>query len=103
MRSIDMSAVVTWVSGNVPRDREEELVDKYRAAIDAGLPPAIAATMLLRDGDEVSVITTWRTCEDLEATMTSPEEPLARRLIREAGGTPSVRIFDVVAGSSQAE
>ena len=95
-----MGEVVTWVSGNVFRDRQEEISRGFRAAIDAGIPPGIAETMLLRDGDEVSVLTTWRTREDLQATIGSPEEPLARRLIREAGGVPSVRIFEVIERAS---
>ena len=53
--------------------------------------------MLIQDGDEMSIVTVWTRREDLEATIASNEEPFARRLIRQAGGTPSVRIFEVVA------
>jgi heme-degrading monooxygenase HmoA len=94
-----VSPVVTWVSGRVAADRQEELARQFAAAMDAGLPREIVQSMLIRDGDEMSIVTTWRTREELDATMGSPDEPLARRLIREAGGTPSVRIFDVIARS----
>ena len=91
-----MSGVVTWVSGRVDAERQADVVTEFSSAVEGGPPPEIERTMLLRDGDELSIVTTWRSRADLEATMTSPEEPLARRLIREAGGTPSIRVFEVV-------
>lgn len=94
-----MGAVVTWVSGRVAADRQQEVTGAYAAGIAAGLPPDIDQTMLIRDGDELSIVTVWPRREDLEATLASDEEPFARRLIRQAGGTPSVRIFELVARS----
>ena len=94
-----MGAVVTRVSGRVAAERQAEVSGPYAEAVAAGPPPGIDQTMLLRDGDEVSILTVWSRREDLEATMTSDEEPFARRLIRQAGGTPAVRIFEVVAAS----
>jgi hypothetical protein len=91
-----MAGVVTWVSGRIDAARHDDVVTKFSAAVEGGPPPAIERTILLRDGDEISIVTTWRSREALEATIASPEEPLARRLIREAGGTPTIRVFDVV-------
>jgi len=94
-----MGAVVTWVSGRVVADRQHEVTEAYAEGIAAGLPPAIDQTMLIRDGDELSIVTVWPRREDLEAILASDEEPFARRLIRQAGGTPSVRILELVARS----
>ena len=94
-----MGAVVTWVSGRVAAERQSEVSEPYAEAVAAGPPPGIEQTMLVRDGDELSIVTVWAGREDLEATIASNEEPFARRLIRQAGGTPSVRIFEVVTRS----
>ena len=92
-----MGAVVTWVSGRVAAERQSEVSVPYAEAIAAGPPPGIEQTMLVRDGADLSIVTVWARREDLDAMIASNEEPLARRLIRQAGGMPSVRIFEVVA------
>jgi len=93
--SATVGEVVTWVSGRVAEDRHREVEWHFSAAIEGGLPPGILQTMLIRDGDEVSIVTTWQSREDLAAMQASGQEPLARRLIREAGGSPTLRVFDV--------
>ena len=97
--SAAVGEVVTWVSGRVEEDRLPEIERHFSAAIEGGLPPGISQTMLIRDGDEVSIVTTWHSREDLAAMQASGQEPLARRLIREAGGTPILRVFDVAVRS----
>jgi hypothetical protein len=92
-----MSAVITIVSGDVAADRRAALGEAYHAATSGGLPPAIERTYLAADAESVSVITVWRSRQDLDAMLASGEEPLARRLIREAGATPSVRILELMA------
>jgi heme-degrading monooxygenase HmoA len=92
-----MPAVITIVSGDVAPERRAELVAAYEAATAGELPPAIEMTFLAGDTDAVSVVTVWRSREQLDAFLGSGEEPLARRLIREAGATPSVRILEVLA------
>ncbi|TAL13125.1 MAG: hypothetical protein EPO00_00880 [Chloroflexota bacterium] len=91
-----MAAVVSYVTGTVAADRQASLVEQFRAGVAAGLPPAIASTMLVRDGDDVGILSVWRDADDLRAMIATAEEPFARRVIREAGGTPSVRIFEVL-------
>ena len=88
--------MVTWVSGRVAAERQDEVSGPYAAGIAGGLPPGIDLTMLIRDGDEMGIVTVWARREDLDAMIASNEEPFARRLIREAGGTPSVRVFELV-------
>ncbi len=68
-----MAEVVTIVTGAIPAGREHEVVDPYREALSV-----------------------WHRRADLEAMLASGEEPFARRLIRGAGGTPDVRIYDIV-------
>ncbi len=92
-----MGAVITWVRGRVAPDRQAEVLGSYRAAIAAGLPPDIDQTMLIHEGDELSIVTVWPRREDLDAMLASGAEPFARRLIREAGGEPTVRVFDLLA------
>lgn len=92
-----MGAVVTWVTGRVAAERQEEVSGPYAERIADGPPPGIDQTMLIQDADEMSIVTVWTRREDLDAMIASGEEPFARRLIRQAGGTPSVRIFDVIA------
>lgn len=92
-----MGTAVTWVRGPVAPDRQAEVIERYRAAIAGGLPPDIDQTMLLREGDELNIVTVWPRREDLDAYLATGEEPFARRLIREAGGDPIVRIFELIA------
>jgi len=92
-----MPELVTWVSAQIARDRHHEVTEPYAAALAAGLPPGIAQTMLIRDGDELGIMTVWTRRKDLDAMIESGEEPFARRLLRSAGGTQVVRVFDVEA------
>ncbi|MES2208976.1 MAG: hypothetical protein V4515_02180 [Chloroflexota bacterium] len=93
-----MDAVVTLVMGRVSPDAQMALIEHYREALGQGLPPDISQTMLIRDGDEIGILSVWPRREDLAAMLAGGEEPFARRLIREAGGTPSARVFDFVVG-----
>lgn len=96
-----MPEVMTYVTGRVGSDRLFQVVERYRAAILDGPPPSIESTYLV-EGSEgmVAILTFWRTREDLETMRSSGEEPLARRLIREAGGDPEVRVLRVLASSA---
>jgi hypothetical protein len=92
-----VAEVVTIVTGVVPTERIHEVVDPYQAALKDGPPPAIEQTLLLRhDGGQIAILTMWRRRADLDALLSSDEEPFARRLIREAGGTPEVSMYEVV-------
>jgi len=92
-----MGSVVTWARGHIEPERQAEVVEPYRAMIDGNLPPEIVATMLLRNGDEMNIVTTWASADDLQALIASGSEPFARRVIREAGGEPTVTVFEVLA------
>jgi heme-degrading monooxygenase HmoA len=90
--------VVSLVRGTIEPERADDIVDRYAAAIGDGVPRSIIETHLLRGrAGEVAVLTLWRSRADLDAMIAGGEEPLARRLIREAGGTPVVEFFDVAA------
>jgi heme-degrading monooxygenase HmoA len=93
-----MAETVTIVSGVIAPERQTEVEGPYRAAIAGGLPPGLTDTMLLRGEDgRVTIVSVWATRADLDAMRASGNEPLARRLIREAGGTPEVGIHEVLA------
>lgn len=92
-----MAEVVTHVTGVVQPDGAHQIAEAYRAAVAEGLGPAIEETFLLgADGGRVTIVTVWRRRADLEAMLASGDEPLARRLIREAGGTPGVTVYRIV-------
>jgi hypothetical protein len=91
-------AAVSLVSARIAPERQAEVVETYREAVEGGLPPLIRETFLLvADDGTVAVATIWNSREALEAVRLGPEEPFARRLLREAGGEPEARFFDVVA------
>jgi len=95
-----MGAVVTMVRGQVPPERVHEVADPYREALKDGPPPDLEQTFLLQGDDgKLAIMSVWHRREDLEAMLASGEEPFARRLIRSAGGTPEVAIYDVLVRS----
>jgi len=104
-----MGQVFSIVSGSIAREGLERLQEEYRAGVDGPKPPGLAATWLLVGGDtstasvEVAIATLWRDRADLDAMVATGQEPFARRLIREAGGTPSAAFFDVLQGSTARE
>lgn len=92
-----MAEVISLVRGHVDEAGAQHIVDGLRAAIEEGLPPFIEETFVMRSGeDEVAIMTLWRSQADLDAMIATGEEPLARRLIREAGGTPEASFHRVV-------
>jgi hypothetical protein len=96
-----MTMVMSVVRGSVEPARLDEIRLPYESAITAGLPPAIVATYLLTEPNrDVAIATVWRDRAALEAMVASGEEPLARRLIREAGGEPKAEFLDVIAAST---
>lgn len=95
-----MGAVITMVRGQVLPERVQEVADPYREALRGGPPPDLEQTFLLQGGDgQLAIMSVWHRREDLEAMLATGEEPFARRLIRIAGGTPEVAIYDVLARS----
>lgn len=92
-----MGAVITMVRGKVLPERVSEVADPYREALKEGPPPDLEQTFLLQDADgQLAIMSVWHRREDLEAMLASGDEPFARRLIRSAGGTPEVAIYDVL-------
>ncbi len=93
-----MAEAVTIVRGVIAPDRNHEVADRYREAVKDGPPPTLEETFLLQaDGGEIAIVSVWHRRADLDALLASGEEPLARRLVRGAGGTPEVTIYEIVA------
>ena len=96
-----MAEVVTLVAGHIQPDRVVEIAGPYRDALANGPPPDLEETFLLEgDAGQIAILSVWHRRADLDAMLASGEEPFARRLIRSAGGTPEVAIYDVIARST---
>jgi heme-degrading monooxygenase HmoA len=91
-----MSSVITTVRARIASERVAEVTGPFSEAVRRGMPER-RQTMLLRgEGDAWQIITVWDSRADLDAYLASVEEPFARRLLRLAGGTPEVEVFEVV-------
>jgi hypothetical protein len=88
-------AVLTFVSARIPTDRQDEVTHAYSEAVAAGLPAEIRQTFLVVDDETMAIATVWHSRHGLDAMLASGAEPLARRLLREAGGDPEARFFDI--------
>jgi heme-degrading monooxygenase HmoA len=90
--------VLSFVSARISANRRDEVIRPYSEAVAAGLPPGIRQTFLLQGEDEtMAIATVWSSREDLDAMVASGEEPFARRILREAGGEPEPRFFEIEA------
>jgi heme-degrading monooxygenase HmoA len=88
--------VLSLVSATIAPERHDDVIAPYSQEVARGLPPGIRETYLLvGDGGELAIATVWNSREELDAMRASGEEPFARRVLREAGGEPTVRFFDV--------
>jgi hypothetical protein len=88
--------VLSFVSASVAPDRRDDVIRPYSEAVAHGLPTGLRQTFLLVGEDEtMAIATVWNSREDLDAMLASGEEPLARRLLREAGGEPQATFFDI--------
>jgi Antibiotic biosynthesis monooxygenase len=94
-------AALSLVSARIDIERQAEVERAYRHMVETTLPPAIRATFLLASDDgTVAIATLWESREALDAVRSGPEEPFARRVLREAGGDPEASFFDGVAEAS---
>jgi hypothetical protein len=92
--------VLSLVTARIAPERRAEVEAPFRRALGAGLPAGIRETFLLvGDDGTVGIATVWVSREALEAMRASGEEPLARRLLREAGGEPEAAFFEIAAES----
>ena len=91
-----MAETVTIVTGLIQPDRVREVADPYEEALRDGPPPDLEETFLLKgDAGQLAILSVWHRRADLDAMLASGEEPFARRLIRQAGGTPEVVIYEI--------
>jgi heme-degrading monooxygenase HmoA len=91
-----MPSVVTVVRARIAPGRASEVTGPFSEAVRAGLPERRQTSLMRGEGDLWQVVTVWRSRADLDAYLASVEEPFAWRLLRLAGGTPEVEVFDVV-------
>jgi len=95
-----MVSVVSMVSARIPPERAPEVIARFSVAVRAGMPERRHTSLLRREDDEWRIVTFWRSREDLDAYLASVDEPFAKQLLREAGGTPEVKVFEVMLDSS---
>ena len=96
-----MAQLVTIVSGTVPPERVTDVQDEYERSVADRLPPGLERTFLLQsEPGVIAIASVWRDRAALEAMIATGQEPLARRLIREAGGTPEPAFYDVIASAT---
>jgi transcription elongation GreA/GreB family factor len=88
--------VLSFVSASVSADRRDEVIRPYTDVVAGHLGAGVRQTFLLvGEDDTLAIATVWNSREDLDSYIASVDEPLARRLLREAGGEPQVRFFDI--------
>jgi heme-degrading monooxygenase HmoA len=88
--------VLSFVSASVSPDRRDEVTRPYSEAVGGELTAGVRQTfLLLGEDDTMAIATVWNSREDLDAYIASVEEPFARQVLREAGGKPKVRFFDI--------
>jgi hypothetical protein len=91
-------AVLSLISARIAPERQAEVAQSYRSMVETDLPPVIRETFLLAaDDGTVAIATVWTSREALDAVRLGPEEPFARRVLREAGGDPEAQFFEIVA------
>jgi hypothetical protein len=88
------------VTATIAPDRVAEITGAFSEAVRAGMPERRQTTLLRGEGNLWSVMTVWRSREDLDSYLSSVDEPFARRLFRTAGGEPTAAIFEVVLDSA---
>jgi hypothetical protein len=90
-------AVMSFVGARIEPERQEEVRRSYVEMVGRDLPSAIRETFLLAAEDgTMAVATVWRSREDLDVVRSAPDEPFARRVLREAGGDPKAEFFEIV-------
>ena len=88
--------VLSFATASVSTDRRDEVVRPYPEAVGGELGAGVRQTFLLvGEDDTMAIATVWNSREALDAYIVSVEEPLARRILREAGGEPEARFFDI--------
>jgi heme-degrading monooxygenase HmoA len=96
--------VLSFVSARISPERRDDVTGPYSAMVSQGLPAGIRQTFLLvGEDDTMAIATVWNSREDLDAMRSSGEEPFARRVLRQAGGEPEARFFEIAAEASSDE
>jgi heme-degrading monooxygenase HmoA len=95
-----MVSVFSMVSARIRPERTPELISRFGAAVRAGMPERRQTSLLRGDDDTWSIITFWRSRQELDNYLASVSEPFATRLFQDAGGTPEVTVFEVVLDSN---
>jgi hypothetical protein len=90
--------IMTEVSAVVPQERADDVPAAFAELAQRPLPDGLARTELLagRDG-EWKIQSLWRDQSALDSMRAGPEPPAAPALLRQLGGEPVLRIYDVSA------
>ncbi len=88
--------VVTFVEAEVPAEHTHALLEAWRGATKAVLPPGFAESFLLRSGDLWRIATVWESREAMEEMRRRTDVPAAFLIFRAAGVEPTLAVFDGV-------
>ena len=97
-----MPEVVSMVSARIAPERVTDVIERFGAALRAGMPERQHVSLLRGDGGLMRVVTVWRSREHLDRYLASGEKPFARRLLEDAGGEPIAEILEPVMDSNTA-
>ena len=97
-----MPEVVSMVSAYIAPERVADVVERFGAAVRAGMPERQHVSLLRGDGGLIRIVTVWRSREHLDRYLAAGEKPFARRLLEDAGGEPVADVLELVMDSKAA-
>jgi hypothetical protein len=98
-----VAEVVTVVRGQVPTNREAELIGGFAGLKNDPRPAGLLKSELHRGEDGWwQIQTVWRDRTALDAMRAGSEPPAAPRLFRQVGAEPTLQIYEIVSVISAA-
>lgn len=94
-------SILTEVSATVDPSREAELVAAFEELVSSPLPEGLLRSELIRGKEgQWRIQTLWRDRETLDAMLSTPGPPPARRLFLDVNAEPSLQMFEIKATSA---
>ena len=97
-----MPEVVSRVSANIAPERVDDVVERFGAAVRAGMPERRHTSLLRGEGGLMRIVTVWRSRDYLDRYLASVDKPFAVGLLESAGGDTVVDVLELVMDSNTA-